>query len=411
MNRFLQIHFLTSYPSALLNRDDAGFAKRIPFGGVTRTRISSQCLKRHWRLFSGENSLNEIDVAKAVRSRKSFEKFVAQPLREKGFNVESVNFAVQYVMGVLLGESKSRKKSKTEDSKAINLESSQITVLGHNELDYIKKSIEQIITENENTDDLKKLEGYLDKTFKEKDFKRNFQAIKNGAGLDAAMFGRMVTSDILARVDAAVHVSHAFTVHGEATEADYFTACDDLLDSGDESELGAGHINSMELTTGLFYGYVVVDVPLLVSNLEGSSVEEYPTADKTLASEIIERLIKIIATVSPGAKVGSTAPYSYASMILVESGNSQPRTLANAFLKPVPFNTSLLNSAYGAVSGYLNDFRSMYPNYKAASKIACMNYTDKLLSALGQEHPISLVELAQWASDQIKGNHHGYSTY
>lgn len=411
MNRFLQIHFLTSYPSALLNRDDAGFAKRIPFGGVTRTRISSQCLKRHWRLFSGENSLNEIDVAKAVRSRKSFEKFVAQPLRDEGFNVESVNFAVQYVMGVLLGESKSRKKSKTEDSKAINLESSQITVLGHNELDYIKKSIEQVITENENTDDLKKLEGYLDKTFKEKDFKKNFQAIKNGAGLDAAMFGRMVTSDILARVDAAVHVSHAFTVHGEATEADYFTACDDLLDSGDESELGAGHINSMELTTGLFYGYVVVDVPLLVSNLEGSPVEDYPTADKTLASEIIERLIKIIATVSPGAKVGSTAPYSYASLILVESGNSQPRTLANAFLKPIPFNTSLLNSAYDAVSGYLNDFRSMYPNYKAASKIACMNHTDKLLSALGQEHPISLVELAKWASDQIKGNHHGYSTY
>jgi len=48
---FLQIHALTSYPAALLNRDDVGFAKRIPFGGATRTRISSQCLKRHWRMF------------------------------------------------------------------------------------------------------------------------------------------------------------------------------------------------------------------------------------------------------------------------------------------------------------------------------------------------------------------------
>ena len=43
-DRFLQIHFLTSYAATLLNRDDAGFAKRIPFGGVVRTRISSQCL-------------------------------------------------------------------------------------------------------------------------------------------------------------------------------------------------------------------------------------------------------------------------------------------------------------------------------------------------------------------------------
>ena len=39
--KFVQIHYLTSYPAALLNRDDAGLAKRIPFGGVTRTRVSS----------------------------------------------------------------------------------------------------------------------------------------------------------------------------------------------------------------------------------------------------------------------------------------------------------------------------------------------------------------------------------
>ena len=29
---FLQIHTLTAYPASLLNRDDAGLAKRIPFG-------------------------------------------------------------------------------------------------------------------------------------------------------------------------------------------------------------------------------------------------------------------------------------------------------------------------------------------------------------------------------------------
>ena len=31
---FLQIHTLTSYAAALLNRDDAGLAKRIPFGNA-----------------------------------------------------------------------------------------------------------------------------------------------------------------------------------------------------------------------------------------------------------------------------------------------------------------------------------------------------------------------------------------
>jgi len=39
-HRFLQIHTLTPYTAALLNRDDAGLAKRLPYGGVMRTRIS-----------------------------------------------------------------------------------------------------------------------------------------------------------------------------------------------------------------------------------------------------------------------------------------------------------------------------------------------------------------------------------
>ena len=38
--RFIQIHTLHSYPAALLNRDDAGLAKRLPFGNAVRTRIS-----------------------------------------------------------------------------------------------------------------------------------------------------------------------------------------------------------------------------------------------------------------------------------------------------------------------------------------------------------------------------------
>ncbi len=71
---FLEIHTLTSYPASLLNRDDAGFAKRIPFGGAVRTRVSSQCLKRHWRVYEGEHALKTIpDVGDTVRSRVAFE--------------------------------------------------------------------------------------------------------------------------------------------------------------------------------------------------------------------------------------------------------------------------------------------------------------------------------------------------
>ena len=46
---FVQIHMLQSMPPGNLNRDDTGQPKKCIFGGVTRGRISSQCLKRNIR--------------------------------------------------------------------------------------------------------------------------------------------------------------------------------------------------------------------------------------------------------------------------------------------------------------------------------------------------------------------------
>jgi CRISPR system Cascade subunit CasC len=49
MTRFIQLHLLTSYPPANLNRDDTGNPKTARVGGVERLRVSSQSLKRAWR--------------------------------------------------------------------------------------------------------------------------------------------------------------------------------------------------------------------------------------------------------------------------------------------------------------------------------------------------------------------------
>ena len=54
----------------------------------------------------------------------------------------------------------------------------------------------------------------------------------------------------MTRVDAPVHVAHAFTTHALDTEVDFFTVVDDLS----EDETGAAHANDAELveecTTG-----------------------------------------------------------------------------------------------------------------------------------------------------------------
>ena len=188
-----------------------------------------------------------------------------------------------------------------------------------------------------------------------KQSKSNMKALREQCsvpgGIIAALFGRMVTSDVEANIDAAVHVAHAFTVHAEESESDYFTVVDDLHRIDDDA--GADHIGETELTSGLFYGYVVLDRNTLLKNLG---------EDTKMAGTVAERLVHLIATVSPGAKLGPTAPYGYASWMLVEAGDRQPRSLAEAFRKHCPPVTS---DAEERLSQHLQKLDSVYETGEA----------------------------------------------
>ena len=135
--RFLQIHTLHSYPAALLNRDDSGLAKRLPFGGSVRTRISSQCLKRHWRMADDEYSVRNIDATKhAVRSREIVTRRVMQPLREANSVPTDVLDAVEeeFQKGVYGASGTSRS-------------SRQPLLLGLPEVEYLSEQAQAICTE------------------------------------------------------------------------------------------------------------------------------------------------------------------------------------------------------------------------------------------------------------------------
>lgn len=387
--RFIQIHTLTSYPATLLNRDDAGLAKRIPFGNASRTRISSQCLKRHWRRAEGVYALSKIEgIEMSVRSRRIFEDLIARPLLEEGLEEESLRVVLKSLQSELLGESAKAKAGKKEG--IITLETNQVIVLGRPEIEFIKEAARTILRDGQGKKEAAaRVKVYL------KENRKNIAALKKaaGAGLDAAIFGRMVTSDILARGDAAIHVAHAFTVHQEETESDYFTAVDDLV--AEAGELGSGHINESELTSGLFYGYVVVDLPQLVSNIEGVERSEFEQADREIVTQILNRLLRLISQVSPGAKKGSTAPYAYAEMIMLESGNRQPRTLANAFREPV---APSLEAAITALGGYLKSFDLMYG--KGEDRRICAIQDTAVVPAQGVS---SVDEIAGWVSELLRG--------
>ena len=382
--RFLQIHTLHSYPAALLNRDDSGLAKRLQFGDAVRTRISSQCLKRNWRVAEDEFAIHGIDgVEGAVRSRKIVERRVVKPLRDSGDFSDDVLKVVEDAFNVgVYGRS-----GTTESGR-------QPLLLGLPEVRYLQEKAAAICEEN--ADDSGAAEAAVKDLFSTRRGEgRNFAAFRDGAslpgGLEGALFGRMVTSDPGANIEAAVHVAHAFTVHAEESESDYFSVVDDLQE--DDEDGGAAHIGDVELTAGLFYGYVVVDVPNLVSNLEGCPADEWETADRQLASQVVERLTHLIATVSPGAKRGSTAPYAVADLVLIEAGTRQPRSLANAFRSPT---SAQVNDATDHLSVYLGKIDAAYGSREVR------RFTSVEDCDVPKADRLCLDDLSSWAAGAVR---------
>lgn len=332
--RFLQIHFLAPYTAALLNRDDAGLAKRLPYGGSLRTRISSQCLKYHWRKTGDVHAIGSIaGAAESFRSRRLVDNLIADKAREH-FTAEVVYALAQWFnFAVYSGKGDEKPKRRGAAAKADTKEGRPTLIFGEPELRWLASEFNRLAVEAQGDPDKAFVLGEEwvglaktgDSEFQKNRRKNIDQLRSSGAlpgGLTAALFGRMVTSDPRANIDAPVHVAHAFTVHAEEAEGDYFIAADDLATP---DETGADTIQETELTSGLFYGYVVVDIPGLLSNLAG---------DAALAGAVLHNLLYLIAEVSPGAKLGSTAPYSRASFLLVEAGDRQPRSLAEAFRDP-----------------------------------------------------------------------------
>ncbi|MEM8934689.1 MAG: type I-E CRISPR-associated protein Cas7/Cse4/CasC [Acidobacteriota bacterium] len=406
-SKFLQIHTLTSYPATLLNRDDAGFAKRLPFGGSTRLRVSSQCLKRHWRRSESDHALGQIayDEGTApltVRSRLTFHREIYQPLLADGVAEERAYAVTEALIDALLGKSKGRAAKAAKDSEEAFVKATedalgtgQVTVLGRPEVEWLKDRARDFLAAH---DEPKAIQKAVKEYFK-KDAKKNLAQLADqlGMGLDAALFGRMVTSDILARYDAAVHVAHAFTVHAAEIEPDYFSAVDDIVQA--EGELGSGHINTMELTSGLYYSYVVIDVPLLVSNLEGCARQDWSTVDRTLAAEVVRRFVHLVATTTPGAKLGSTAPYSVAQMMVVEAGAEAPRTLANAFAEPVRSSGQIVSDTYDRLTEHLADLDQVYGAPSDGRQALALGPKERLGQAVGRF--VNLGQLAEWSAEKV----------
>ena len=322
----VQIHYLTSYTAALPNRDDTGLNKVMTYGDAVRTRISSQAQKRRWRQSNDQFAMiNIADAPPSYRSRDTIDLLVMKPIYEEKIATQEVLDAIGSVMNTSI-----------YSLGASDHDHRQAMMLGEPEVRYLAKRAREIA--NGNPNDTKAAAAATKTLFNDpgpesKNFKAFRYNTRLAAGIEAALFGRMVTSDTRANIDGAIAVAHAFTVHEAEHESEYFTAVDDL--HAITGEAGTAMLGHTEITSGLYYGYVVADIRQLVSNTEGLPAKEWLDGERIMAGQVMHNLIQLVATVSTAAKLGSTAAYSDTSFMMVEMSEAQPRTLADAFRVPV----------------------------------------------------------------------------
>ena len=299
MSRFVQLHLLTSYPPANLNRDDLGRPKTAMMGGEPRLRVSSQSLKRAWR--TSEVFADSLKGHIGTRTKEMGVEVFKQ-LREKGVAKKD---AMEWAK--LIAEQFGKLKKANKDNEQQELEIEQLAHFSPEEGQLINDLIATLV----------------ERKTKPEDSELALLRKKHTAA-DIALFGRMLASSPAFNTEAAAQVAHAISVHSVVVEDDFFTAVDDLNNGEDDS--GASHLGETEFAAGLFYLYLCIDKDLLVKNLSG---------DEALAKQTLAALIESAATVSPSGKQNSFASRARASYILCETGKQQPRSLSVAYLKAV----------------------------------------------------------------------------
>lgn len=302
----IEIHMIQNHSPANLNRDDLGAPKTCLFGGVTRARISSQCLKR--------------SIRRSAQFRKALE-------NDRGVRTRHLILEV------------ARRAAGSDDPpqklQALKERISKVFKEGG-------LGINEVEGDPDTTDILWFVpESAIDEMAEaaqkigDRDLGEKFAEIlaKQAAVPDIALSGRMTEFDgkehfkdlrLKLRVEAALSAAHAISTHEAINEVDYFTAADDLTRG-----TGAGHVNEAMFNSACFYKYFCIDWDQLVENLGG---------DVELAKTTVEQFIRAAALTTPTGKQHAFAAFDPPEGILVEVKKEScvPMSYANAFADPVP---------------------------------------------------------------------------
>ncbi len=325
----IQIHMIQNHNASNLNRDDLGAPKTCYFGGVLRSRISSQCIKRSIRtspyfkeLLGGIRTRRLVDlILNEINGGEKERKLIEEIFDKCGIKVKE-------------------SKKKAKESNQEETETTEDTRQASKMLVYTSKEavteMAEIIKENNN--------------LKADDFVNEFGnlIVNKTAVPDMALCGRMLETGVLkgTTVEASLQVAHAFSTHEARPEVDYFIAADDIR--GDDA--GAGFLDENMYSSACFYKYFSINWNILVDNLKG-----YHNNEK-LAINTIAKFIQASALTTPTGKQNSFAAHNLPDGIIIEFRDI-PINYANAFAEPVSRNQgrSVIEQSIAQLAQYVED--------------------------------------------------------
>ena len=331
----IEIHMIQNHSPSNLNRDDLGAPKTCLFGGVTRARISSQCLKRSIR--RSAEFQRALEKGGGVRTRR-----LVAILSERAHGSPSAPHDLIELVTKAFEKGGVKKDPTKDDPHATNIllfvpEGTVVAMAKAVKAEYGKPAAQR--TADGLAETLTELLG------------------QKASVPDIALCGRMTELDsdglfrkIDFRVEAALAAAHAISTHEAINEVDYFTAVDDQAVG-----TGAGHVNEAMFASACFYKHFCIDWNQLLDNLGG---------DEPLASTTVCQFLRAAAMNVPSGKQKSFAAFNPPDGILVEVKHEHrlPISYANAFADPVPLKTlrGLIGESIARLGQHVHDITAGY---------------------------------------------------
>jgi len=317
--KLIELHILQSFPVSCLNRDDVGAPKTAVFGGVQRSRLSSQSLKRAIREYASD-LLPERFAGERT-------KLIIQPFAEalKEHGVVDEKTASEHAKRISDLLAKLDGKAKDDNARV-----STLTFLAPSEIDAIAQQVAELLK----TDP------------KSKEYEKNLDKFCKKAGLldgaDIALFGRMVASLPSLTLEGAAMFGHALSTHKSDNDLDFYSAVDDRKPKEDDA--GAGMIGTLEFSSAVYYRYAALNLDLLAdeAHLAKLSPEE--------RRQVVDIFIRAALMAVPGARKNSMNANTLPGYVLgTYKDKGQPVQLVNAFESPVRLKAGLLDASVEAL--------------------------------------------------------------